>query len=308
MANSQSIRIGTRGSRLALIQASHVEQALRLVDPNIWIETVTITSVGDDHAEAPLSSLGVGVFTSSLERSLRNNQIDIAVHSMKDLPTQQDPALKVLSILEREDPRDTLINRWHSSLLDLPPGARIGTSSPRRVAQLMHGRSDLIYEPVRGNVETRLKKAVGSDFDGVILAAAGVKRLGLQDQIDEFLSIHICTPAPGQGAIGIQVRADDLETFNLAHQLIDQNTSAAVNAERSLLRAAGGGCQLPVGACAEILDDQIRLFATVTPTDGSVSYRTEVTGNMEDSDLLGVAAYHALIDQGAGPLLNGSRS
>jgi len=298
------IRIGTRGSRLALAQTQLVVDALRATAPGREVTTVEVRSEGDQQPDVPLQELGIGVFTGALERALLDGRIDMAVHSLKDLPTQPSPGLIVLSVLERADPRDVLINRWGHGLLDLPAGARIGTSSPRREAQLRHGRSDLDYLPIRGNVETRIAKADGDDYDGVVIAAAGVERLGLRDRIAEYISSRVLTPAPGQGALALEMRAGDEDLASLAIAVRHDATAAAVTSERWVLRAAGAGCLLPIGALAEVDGEVLTLFATVTAPDGSQSYRVEVAGPAADPDVAGRAAYAALVEQGAGALLS----
>ncbi|MCY4581622.1 MAG: hydroxymethylbilane synthase [Chloroflexi bacterium] len=299
----RTIVIGTRGSRLALVQAHAVADALASVSPDRDFRIEPISSAGDEQPDAALESLGLGVFTSAIEKALLDGRIDVAVHSLKDLPTSQPSGLTAVPVMEREDPRDVLIDRWNAGLLDLPEGARIGTSSPRRAAQIAHGRRDILLLPIRGNVETRIRKSEGPDYDGVIVAAAGVERLGLTQHIAERLSPHVCTPAPAQGALAAEARSDDSVMLRLLGRLVHEPTRTAVEAERSLLRAAGSGCRLPMGAFAEVHEEQVRLFATVTPPDGSMSYRVEVTGNLAEPDLLGMAAYHALLEQGAYGLL-----
>ena len=299
----RTITIGTRGSRLALAQTHAVTDALTAVSTGWDIRIETIASAGDEQPEAAIESLGLGVFTSAIERALLDGQIDLAVHSLKDLPTSQPDGLTAIPVLEREDARDVLIDRWNVGLLDLPEGARIGTSSPRRAAQIAHGRKGISLLPIRGNVETRIRKSEGPDYDGVILAAAGVERLGMTERIAERLSPHVCTPAPGQAALAAEARSDDRELLALLRGLVHQPTEAAVEAERALLRAAGSGCRLPLGAFAEVQGEQMRLFATVMPPDGSTSYHVEVTGSASEPDLLGRAAYHAFLEQGAAALL-----
>lgn len=299
----RTITIGTRGSRLALAQTHAVADALASISTDWDIQIETIASVGDEQPEAAIASLGLGVFTSAIERALLDGRIDIAVHSLKDLPTSQPDGLTAIPVLEREDARDVLIDRWNVGLLDLPERARIGTSSPRRAAQIAHGRKDISLLPIRGNVETRIRKSEGPDYDGVVLAAAGVERLGMTERIAERLSPHVCTPAPGQAALAAEARSDDRELLTLIRGLVHQPTEAAVEAERALLRAAGSGCRLPLGAFAEVQGEQMRLFATVTPPDGSTSYRVEVTGRASEPELLGRAAYQAFLEQGAAALL-----
>jgi hydroxymethylbilane synthase len=302
---SRAIRIGTRGSALALAQTNMVIAAMRAIDASAEFEIDIITSTGDAAPDAPLASLGLGVFTTAIESALLEKRIDLAVHSLKDLPTEITAGLSIVPVLEREDPRDVLVSRHGHDFINLPENSRIGTSSPRRIAQLQHGRKDLIFIPVRGNIETRLRKAGGPDYDGTILAAAGVRRLGLADQITEYLSPAICAPAPGQAAVAAQSRSDDGEVLALMRAISHRPTALAVTAEREVLRAAGGGCQLPIGAHATLDGEEIRLFATVTPLDGSISYRVEVTGPADDPEVAGTAAYAGLLEQGAGDLMHG---
>ena len=285
-----------------MAQTAMVADALRPLARDREVTIVEIHSEGDQRPDSPLSSLGIGTFTSTLERALLDDRVDLAIHSLKDLPTESAPGLVVVPVLERADPRDVLLNRWSQTLLDLPDGARIGTSSPRREAQLRHGRPELDYRPIRGNVETRIAKATGDDYDGVVLAAAGIERLGLSDHVSEYISTRVIAPAPGQGAIAAQTRSDDDATLTLVRALRHAPTAAAVEAERWVLRAAGAGCMVPIGALAEVDGDSLTLFATVTALDGSQSYRVEVAGPVEDPDVAGRAAYAALLEQGAGAI------
>ena len=297
------LRIGTRGSRLALIQTSMVVDAINEIREDFNISTIEIKSEGDLKPNEMVPQLGLGAFTSELEKAILDHKIDLAVHSLKDLPTIETEGLKTIVVLKRADPRDVLINKWSKTLIDLPDGARIGTSSPRREAQLKHGRPTLQYLPIRGNVETRVKKALSPDYDGVVLAAAGLERLGMANEVSEYFSTRILTPAPGQGAIAIQFRTEDLEKLKVLKNLSDKATVVSVEAERSLLKAAGSGCMLPIGAYAEVSNDLLNLFATVTALDGSQSYRVEVTGSINDPEIAGKAAFSELVDQGADQLM-----
>ena len=302
---STTIRLGTRGSTLAVAQTNMVIAAMKAVNPSAIFDIEIITSTGDAEPDARLDSLGIGVFTSAIESALLEKRIDLAVHSLKDLPTEITPGLTIVPVMEREDPRDVLVSRYAHEFIDLPESSRIGTSSPRRIAQLKHGRKDLLFIPVRGNIETRLHKAEGPDYDGIILAAAGVRRLGMAERITEYLSPAICAPAPGQAAVAAQARSDDREIFGLMQAISHRPTALAVTAEREVLRAAGSGCQLPIGAHATLEEGVIRLFATVTPMDGSISYRVEVTGPANDPEIAGKTAYAELLAQGAGDLMHG---
>ncbi len=302
----QTIRVGTRGSRLALTQTELVAAALRLQAPDADVQTVVISSLGDQHADAPLASLGVGVFTKALEEALLDKRIDLAVHSLKDLPTDPPPGLAVLPVMPREDPHDVLVNRWHSPLAELPAGARIGTSSPRREAQLRAARPDLTFLTIRGNVETRLNKALGDDdsgYDGTVLAAAGIARLGLGANIAEVLSPEVCTPSPGQGALAAETRDDNIELLSLLNAIVHQPTKAAVEAERWVLRATGGGCAVPLGAYAIAEGDMLQLWATVTSPDGVIVHRTHFEWPVVDPEGAGKEAVRRLLEMGAGALM-----
>ena len=300
---SRTIRVGTRNSRLALLQTETVIAVLRTASPGTEFEIEEIRSAGDQAPDAPLASLGTGVFTKAIEDALLEERVDLAVHSLKDLPVEQPKGLKVIPVLPREDARDVLVSRDGKTLLELPEGARIGTSSPRRAAQLKHGRRDVHFIPVRGNVETRLSKAQGPDYEGVVLAAAGLKRLGLAEHVTEYISPHVCTPAPGQATLAVEARTADAELLALVRRIVDPPAASAVEAERALLRAANAGCDMPIGAYATVENGLIRLFANVTASDGSASYRVEVSGSAEDPEVAGKAAYFELLEQGAGPIL-----
>jgi len=305
---TDTVRVGTRGSKLALAQTGQVVDALRKVSSNVEFAVETLTSAGDRNADAPLAALGRGAFTSTLEQALREGRIDLAVHSLKDLPADEQPGIMTVPVLERADPRDVLVNRWNATLMQLPAGARIGTSSPRRAAQLKLGRKDIEFLPIRGNVETRIAKATGDGYDGAVLAAAGLIRLGLQSHVAEYLSPLACPPDPGQGALAVQLRTNEERLFQIVRALIHRPTTSAVLAERWVLRAAGGGCAVPIGALATVDGDKVRLLAAITALDGSKTYRVEVTGPIADPDVIGKAAYQQLMAHGAAALLTGGAS
>jgi hydroxymethylbilane synthase len=280
--------------------------ALRRQAPDADVQTLVISSKGDQQPDAPLASLGVGVFTKALEDALLDGRIDIAVHSLKDLPTEPSPGLAVLPVMQREDPHDVLINRWRSPLADLPAGARIGTSSPRREAQLRAARPDLVFLAIRGNVEARLSKAMGGDesgYDGTVLAAAGLARLGLNANIAEVLPPDVCTPSPGQGALAVETRDVDVELLSLLSGIVHQPTKAAVEAERWVLRATGGGCAVPLGTYAIVEDDTLQLWATVSSTDGVTVHRTQLEWPAADPEGAGKEALRRLLEMGAGALM-----
>ena len=297
---TSTIVIGTRGSELATRQTAQVTNALIARFPHIETTVKVIRSESDRRSRTPLSALGRGMFTKTLEDALLDRRIDLAVHSLKDLPTEPVPGLMILPVLQRADPRDALINRWGLPLSELPAGARIGTSSPRREAQLHHLRPDIEFLPIRGNVETRVAKALGRDYDGVVVAAAGIERLGLQVQIAEYLSPQVSTPAPGQGALAVEVRSQDASLLEIMHALQHKETAAAVEAERWVLRAAGSGCQVPIGALAVIEETHLQLTAACASDDGTAIFRTELSWPTNDPEGAGRAAYQRLLNLGAG--------
>jgi hydroxymethylbilane synthase len=271
-----TLRLGTRGSRLALAQAQQAASALAQVLGAGSVEMVEIRTTGDAISERrPTGHLvvGDGQFTGELEQALLDRRIDVAVHSLKDLPTASNPALTLGAILERGDPRDCLLSRHRGGLDGLPFGAKIGTTSVRRAAQLAATRVDLVARPVRGNVDTRLRRLEAGEYDALLLAAPGLDRLEIPDSEDDRLSLEIMLPAPGQGALALQVRAADAA---MVAALDHGPTRLAVRAERSLLRALGGGCLAPLGALAEVADGRLRLRAAYEGRNGFT--RVDVTG------------------------------
>jgi hydroxymethylbilane synthase len=295
------LTLGSRGSALALWQARHVAGLLKAISIDTRIEIIKTT--GDHLQTASLTQAGgKGLFTKEIEQALLDRSIDVAVHSLKDLPTEITPGLSIAAIPEREDPRDALIGSTLSALKD---GARVGTSSGRRVAQLRHLRPDLTLEPIRGNVDTRLRKLKEGQFDAIVLAAAGLKRLGFENEIAEFLSPdHVC-PAPGQGALGIQTRADD-SAEEICRALDHHDSRLAVEAERAVLAGLGGGCQLPVGAFAEKTENVWELRAIVISPDGSQVLREKAESRGVPMALAG-AFVQALLARGAGEILAQSK-
>ena len=281
MTATTTLRIGTRGSRLALAQARIAVDTLVSALSISSVELVEIRTKGDAISQRrPAGHLvvGDGQFTGDLEEALLEVRIDVAVHSLKDLPTASHPALRLGAILERGDPRDCLLSRHPGGLDGLPFGARIGTGSMRRAAQLGAHRVDLVARPIRGNVDTRLRRLDAGDYDALLLAAAGLDRLGVPVDDDDRLSLDVMLPAPGQGALALQVRAADVP---LVSALDHEPTRVAVQAERALLRALGGGCLAPLGALAEIADGQLRLRAAYEGRNGFT--RVDVRGPAERS-------------------------
>jgi hydroxymethylbilane synthase len=266
-----------------------------------------VRTQGDANAAAPLVGMGLGVFVKEIEQQLLSGKLDFAVHSLKDMPTQSPLGLSIGAVLERQDPRDVQVNRWGCLLSRLPPGARLGTSSPRRAAQLKHCCPQATVLPVRGNVETRLGKAQSDDYDGVVLAAAGLIRLGLAHRITEYLSPQQFVPPPGQGVLAVQARADDRRLSQMLQVMEHQPTRQSVNAERAFLEILGGGCQVPVGAYAHSHGDTLTLTVFLGSPDGRQVYQAEVTGSTREPAGLAGQAYQALEGQGAAALLAEAR-
>lgn len=298
------VRVGTRGSRLALIQTELTLALLRKARPDVDFQVITVTTQGDARPTAPLAGMGLGVFVTEIERRLAAGEIDLAVHSLKDLPTALPAGMALGAVLERTDPRDVLVSHLGATLDEFPAGARIGTSSPRRTAQIAARRPDLRIVPIRGNVETRLRKAAGAECDGTILAAAGLLRMDLADLVTEYLSPQEFVPPPGQGALAVEIRADDPQMQDLVAPANHPATAAAVAAERAFLQALGGGCQVPVGAyAATTAHHNLALTVFIGAPDGSASYRATVSGAASAPADLAAAAWEQLRQQGAAALL-----
>ncbi len=290
--------LGTRSSRLALWQTNRIIQAFTAVSQSIKFETVPIVTSGDA-AVGVISALGVvGVFTRELELALHAGKIDVAVHSLKDLPTAQRGGLKLGAVCVREDVRDVLISEG-IPFDELPAGARVGTSSPRRVAQLRALRTDLRFEPMRGNVETRLEKVRTGQVDATVLAAAGLLRLGLESRITEYFAVDRVTPAPGQGALAVQCRGDDTGMLRLLEAIDEPAVRAATEAEREFLDILEGGCTAPIGAYAHIMGDDLHMTGVVVSMDGVKKIAVEVRGSVTDAKSLGREAAKQALARGA---------
>jgi hydroxymethylbilane synthase len=306
---SDAIRIGTRSSELALRQARIVQAAL--LESGLESELVTYRTLGDKRLDEPLSTIGAkGLFTKELEVDLRKGKTDLAVHSLKDLPTDSPPGLIVAAVLEREDPRDALVlNRgiMGQSLDDLPRGSRVGTSSLRRRAQLLATRPDLEVAELRGNVPTRLRKVDEGRVHAAILAAAGLHRLGAHQHITCYLDAPAWLPAAGQGAIAIQVRDDDARIRELAESLNDLPTMLAVRAERAFLQALEGGCQVPIGALAVPTDSGALLHGMIADVTGARIVRGTIDLDVAEPELSGVRLANQLRGEGASEILEGLR-
>ena len=302
------LRIGTRGSVLALWQANYVAEQIRRLPGAPPVELVRIRTEGDRITDKPLSEvLGKAFFTKEIEQALLDGTVDLAVHSLKDLATEMPPGLSLGAVLKREDPRDVLIARSGQSLDGLPTGASIGTSSLRRRALIGRWHPELKLVDLRGNVPTRIEKLEAGDFDAIVLAAAGVKRLGLETRISAYLPTEHVLPAVAQGAIAIQFREGDQATLDWIRPLDDPASHRAVIAERALLRRLEGGCQIPVGALATIRGDQLRLSAIVCSLDGRRSVEGVRVGALDRGDDLGRSLAEELLELGAAEILAESR-
>lgn len=298
------VRIGTRGSALALAQTETVAAALRAAHPQVEIAIETIRTGADRRPDVPFEALpGIGFFVKELEVALLEGRIDAAVHSMKDLPTVAAEGLIVCAVPAREDPRDALVARAGLTLASLPPGARVGTSSPRRAAFLRAHRSDLQVVPIRGNVETRLRKVDTGELDAVCVAGAGLRRLGLAPRVSEWLPVEVMLPAPGQGALGIQVRAQDGAAQAVVAAAGDVPTFQAVTAERAFLTCLQGGCRLPAGAYARHAEGGLRVLGAVVAPDGGRAVRGERSGPAGQAEAMGRMLAEELLERGAADLM-----
>jgi hydroxymethylbilane synthase len=301
---SREIRIATRKSALALWQAEHVKARLEAAHPGLKVSLVPMVSRGDKLLDAPLAKIGgKGLFVKELETALLENQADIAVHSMKDVPMDFPEGLGLYCICEREDPRDAFVSNSHASLDALPAGSVVGTSSLRRQAQLLARRPDLKIQFLRGNVNTRLAKLDAGEYDAIILAAAGLIRLGFEERIRSSLSAEDSLPAGGQGAVGIECRSADAEIHALLAPLHHRETALRVTAERALNKRLNGGCQVPIACYALLEGEQLWLRGLVGQPDGGQLLRAEARAAAADAEALGVRVAEALLAQGAEAIL-----
>ncbi len=302
---SKAIRIGTRGSQLALWQANHVAGRLRALDSNLDVTIQIIKTTGDMVQDRPLALIGVkGAFTKELDKALLGGEVDVVVHSLKDIPTEPAVGIALAAVPEREDPRDVFVGKNVQRVVELPQGARVGTGSLRRRAQLQAMRPDVEITDIRGNIDTRLRKLLESKtLEGIILAAAGVTRLGLVERVTEHLACADWLPAPGQGALGITVRDGDREAAGVVALLNDPAARAAVTAERALLARLEGGCHVPVGAYAQLDGGTLALDGLVADPDGSRVVRATRQGAPEDAAAIGTALADELLSMGGDAIL-----
>lgn len=296
--------LGTRGSKLAVQQSEWVQARLKELAPDVMVTLRRIHTSGDKILDVPLAKIGgKGLFVKEIEEALLAGEIDLAVHSMKDVPTQLPQGLAILCVPQREDPRDALISRTGCIFKDLPRGATVGTSSLRRQAQFLHVRPDLKIEMLRGNLDTRLRKLRDGQYDAIVLAAAGLRRLAWAHEITEYLDPHISLPAIGQGALGIEGRHDDLFVCSLLSRLDHASTRVAVLAERALLDRLQGGCQVPIAAYATVMGTHVHLEGLVASVDGKDMIRDVVEGTAEQPHELGVQLAERLLGRGGDKIL-----
>lgn len=307
--STKSLRIATRKSPLALWQAHYVKDALLRAHSELSVELVTMTTRGDKILDTPLAKVGgKGLFVKELEHALLEDRADIAVHSMKDVPMEFPEGLGLAIICQREDPADAFVSNQFASLADLPQQAKVGTSSFRRQCQLRELRPDLQIADLRGNVGTRLGKLDAGEYDAIILAAAGLKRLELGERIKQRLAYSDCLPAGGQGAVGIECRSQDIETLKLIDCLHHNETATTVVAERAVNARLQGGCQVPIAAFAELDGEVLHLRALVGNLEGSRIIRSEIRGDAHQAEQLGLTVAEDLLSQGAEEILASLRA
>jgi hydroxymethylbilane synthase len=306
MAKKNKLIIATRGSMLALWQAEWIKSQLLELDPSLKIELNKIKTTGDKILDVPLAQVGgKGLFVKEIEEAMLRGEADLAVHSMKDVPTELPEGLHLSTITKREDPRDAFIaGKEIKSFSELPQGANVGTSSLRRICQLLNKRPDLKITQLRGNVDTRIRKLEEGEFDAIILATAGVKRLGREEKITEKLSIDVSLPAIGQGAVGIECRKDDEFTNNLLKSLDHYETSVCVRAERAFLKRLEGGCQVPIAAYAQLKGGEVVIEGLVGSIDGKTLLKDSLRGKPEDAEKLGTELAENLLAKGAKEILD----
>ncbi len=297
----RTIRIGSRGSRLALVQARGVMEALA---PHATVELEIIQTQGDRVTDRPLSQVGgSGLFIKEIEKALLEERIDLAVHSMKDVPSGVAEGLILAATTERKDPRDAFVSLRAESIESLPQGARLATGSLRRRSQLLAARPDLQIEDLRGNVPTRLEKLDASDWEGIVLAAAGLERLGLADRISSLIPVETMLPAVGQGALAIEIREADETLGKSLKRLNHYASERAITAERALVARLEGGCQVPIGAYAALHDDVIRLRGFVGSVDGAKHLKQEVSGRSDQAENLGLELAGRMLEAGAAEII-----
>lgn len=300
----KTVVIGTRGSKLALWQADYIQRRLEAEYPDLTVEQKIITTTGDKILDVPLAKIGgKGLFTKELETAMLNGEIDLAVHSMKDVPSEMPAGLVLGVITSREHEGDALVSQRYSSIDELPQGAKVGTSSLRRKAQVLKYRPDLNIYDLRGNVGTRLDKLESEGFDAIILAVAGLRRLGLEERITQVLPHDVCLPAVGQGALGLEYRESDTDMAEMLDFLNDEETGAAVRAERAFLKRIEGGCQVPVGIYGQTDADGVLLEAKILSVDGTEMVADTERGTKEECEAIGLRLAERMLAAGGDAIL-----
>ncbi len=299
------VRIGTRKSKLALWQANFVAQQLKKHFPDLEVELVKITTKGDKILDVPLAKVGgKGLFVKEIEDALLRNKIDLAVHSLKDVPTYFPPGLGLVAITKREDPRDAFLSVKYNSIDELPKGAVVGTSSLRRKVQLKIHRPDLTIKDLRGNVDTRIRKLEEGQYDAIILAYAGLKRLGLENKAKQVFDTDFMIPAVAQGFLGIETRLDDAETIKIVSVLNDEESRLRATAERAFLKALEGGCQVPLAGYSEIKDGKLILTGFISDLEGKRYFKDFIEGSPVEAEDLGIELAERLLQSGAREVLD----
>ena len=301
---TKQCRIGARGSKLSLWQANHIADCLRAAHPGLVVSIKTYLTAGDKFLEAPLAQIGgKGLFTKEIETAILNGEVDIAVHSLKDMPAELPPGLALAAVTERIDASDAFVSNTFERLADLPLGAKVGTSSLRRRAQVLAFRPDLCIENVRGNVDTRLRKLDEGGYDAIILAAAGLKRLGLAERIKQLLPQDICLPAVGQGVLAIEARAGDTEVRQLVSCLEHPTTRVAITAEREFLKIIEGNCRIPVGVFGQANGNKLLLQAVILSPDGRERVYDRAEGEAKDAIIIGRELARRMLASGGRQIL-----
>ncbi|NIP39146.1 MAG: hydroxymethylbilane synthase [Candidatus Dadabacteria bacterium] len=307
MISKSLIRIGTRGSKLALWQANFVKDSLQSIFPKLVVYLKIIRTTGDSFTDRPLADIGgKGLFVKEIEEALLSDSIDIAVHSMKDVPAELPPGLEISTFLAREDPRDVLLSNGHVKFADLPPNARLGTGSLRRQVQIARLRDDLDIKPLRGNVDTRIRKLIEGQYDAIVLASAGLNRLELGSEITEHFSAADLIPSPGQGIIGIESRIDDQETREIVYRLKDIDAVCAIGAERNFVKQMGGDCSMPLGCYCEIKSgSEIEISGFVASVDGKDLIKDKISGVAHENIRLSEELAKKIIFNGGKEIIDG---
>ena len=303
MKSGKSVVVGSRGSKLAVIQCKQVVAELTNTNPDLQFDTVSITTAGDRRRSVTLGEFKeTGVFVKEIEEALLNGSIDMAVHSLKDMPTETAAGLQIAAVTERTDPRDVLVSPF-SGIADLPPHAVIGTGSPRRIVQLLAQRPDIEIRLIRGNIDTRLKKVSRSELDGILLAAAALIRLGLDSEIAEYLPTEVFVPAVGQGALAIETRADDSFMLELAASVNHGASAAEVSAERAFLKTLGGGCREPIAALGRVKGDRLHLSGMVANHSSGETMHDGLSGDSSEPEQVGHQLAQKMLQEGAEALI-----